>query len=73
MYSVNENMKAIERMTKNEQYIKEIYRNDFDLIVSLSRVKTIEDYKYWMKHAERHLPTRGVMNKGNHASLDSFF
>jgi hypothetical protein len=71
MYSVNENMKAIEHMIKDEHYISKIAKVKFDLIHSLSSVKSLVDYQYWTSHAGRALPSKSVQTPGS--SLDLFF
>jgi hypothetical protein len=72
LYSVNENMKAVEDMIAHEDSIHKYIRGvKLEMINSLSAVKTLEDYKYWMSHAGRALPSKNVQKPGS--SLEDFF
>jgi hypothetical protein len=74
LYSVNETMKATERMMADEKYITNIIRGvEPENLFALSKIKTVEDYNSWMRHAGRHVPSKTVRNKEKFATLEEFF
>jgi len=73
LYSVNETMKATESMINDETFITKVIRGvEPENIFALSKIKTLSDYNSWIKHAARHLPSKGVKNKENLATLEEF-
>jgi hypothetical protein len=73
LYSVNETMKATEKMINDETYISKIIRGvEPENLYALSKIKTLSDYNNWVKHAARHLTSKSVRNKDKFATLEEF-
>ena len=71
MYSVDQTMSAIEKMTKDEKFISKISRVNFDFVKGLSSIASVEDYKAYLKDVGRHLPSKSVMRPPQ--TLEEFF